>query len=266
METESVETTPAEAPEPAVEIRNDRDAIKAVETLLGAPSTAEPEKAQDDSEPAEMPGDLTSLAEKLKATPDKLYALKVPMADGESRTLGELKDGFRTADQLRVERDEVQIERTSLETERRQAFEELQAVARQIPNLSREAIEAVREQHSRRMQSELSLLLEAVPELKDPVRWAAERPVVEEWAKGFGFTPAELNEITDHKVLRALRYAALRDRDLKAERVKPPAKVAQAPRPARGPSPAMEHGRLKAAVTTRRMQPVNAVEQLLRGQ
>ena len=265
MQTESVETVPAEAPEPSVEIRNDQDAIKAVEALLGAPSAAEPEKAQDDPEPAEMPGDLTSLAEKLKATPDKLYALKVPMADGESRTLGELKDGYRTADQLRVERDAFHVERTALETERRQAFEELQAVARTIPNLSSEAIQAVREQHQRKVQSELSLLLEAVPELKDPVRWAAERPVVEDWAKGFGFTPAELNEITDHKVLRVLRYSALRDRDLKAERVKPPAKVAQAPKPAKAASPAMEHGRLKAAVTTRRMQPVNAVEQLLRG-
>lgn len=262
-----LQQAPAEAETDAGEIRNDQDAIKAVEQLLGAPSPAEPETAQDDTPaPDEMPADLTSLAERLKATPEKLYSVKVPLADGESRTIGELKDGYRAAQQLESERELVRTDRGKLETDKRQALQELEGVVRNLPPqaLTPEAISAVREAHGKRLQAELAQLLETVPEWKDPVRWTAERPVIEGYAAQFGYTPADLAEISDHRVLRVLRTAALREQSLTAERAKPPGKVAQAPK-GRQPTPAQEFGRLKAAVTTRRISPVAAVEALLKG-
>jgi hypothetical protein len=263
----SVETAPAEPESGTEEIRNDQDAIKAVEALLGSPPAAEPEKAQDEPEPVEIPGDLTSLAEKLQATPEKLYSLKVPMADGESRTLGELKDAFRTADQLRTERETFATERTQLATEKRQALQELEQIVRRLPpqTLTPDAIQAVREAHGQRLKVELEQLLETVPEWKDPVRWTAEKPLIEQYAAQFGFTPADLGELTDHRVLRVLRSAALTAKEQTAERQKPPVKVAQAPKGGKQPSQAQEWGRVKAQVTSRRMSPVAAVEQLLKG-
>lgn len=266
MPEASVDTVPA-APEPdAGEIRNDQDAIKAVEALLAAPRSAEPETVPDDPEPAEMPGDLTALAERLQATPEKLYGVKVPMADGESRTLGELKDGYRTAQALTKERGEFQTERTTFDQERRQALDELERVIRHLPAeaLNPDALHALRAAHNERLQRELAQLLEREPEWKDPVKYASERPGIEEYAAGFGFTAEDLAQISDHRVLRVLRDAARMRTAAKAERVKPPVKVAQAPKPGKTASPAQEWGRVKAAVTSRRLAPEAAVAQLLK--
>jgi hypothetical protein len=264
MAEPSVDTVPA-APEPeAGEIRNDQDAIKAVEALLATPSSEEPEKAPDEPEPVEIPGDLTSLAEKLQATPDKLYGVKVPMADGESRTLGELKDGFRSAQALEAERGKLHEERSRFQTDHRQTLQELEDVVRHFGQaLTPEAVQAVRAARNQRLQGELADLLEAVPEWKDPVRWTAERQLIEQVAQECGYRPGELDEIADARILRVLRRAALA-KESKGEPVKPAPKVAQAPRPAKQPSQAQEWGRVKAAVTSRRIQPVDAVAQLLK--
>jgi hypothetical protein len=100
------------------------------------------------------------------------------------------------------------------------------------------------------------------------VRVAADRAEIETYVAGFGFTKHDLAGVTDHRLLRLVRTAALREaelRGLKAERPKPASKVAMAARGAKVSSPAQEHGRLKAAVTSRRIQPVDAVSQLLKG-
>ena len=263
-----VEQAPAELAPDATERLDDAGALSRVKALLAGQSSAEAEKPQDDAPaPDETPADLTSLAERLKATPDKLYGIKVPLADGESRTIGELKDGYRTADQLRVEREKFHVERTQLTQDRQQALTDLQAIIERLPPQSVDpaAIEAVRQVHNQRLQSELAQLLETVPEWKDPVRYAADKPVIESYAAGFGFSPQDVAAITDHKVLRLLRTAALADKETKAERVKPPVKVGQAPRAGKDRTPAQQHGQLKAAVTSRRMAPVDAVAQLLKG-
>lgn len=267
MTEPSVEIPAAEPEVVSGEIRNDHDAIKAVEALLGTPSAPEPETVPNEPTVDEMPTDLAGLAEKLKATPDKLYSLKVPMADGESRTLGELKDGYRAADQLRAERETFHVERTRLDTDKRQALQDLEQIVRRLPpeTLTNEAIAAVHEARSLRLQGELEQLLKAVPEWRDAVRYTAEKPLIEAYASQYGYSPADLADVTDHKILRALRGGALAAEQSKAERVKPPVKVAQAPKAGKAPSQAQEHGRLKAAVTMRRMQPADAVAQLLKG-
>jgi hypothetical protein len=268
MPDEVVEQSPADAAPDSAERLDDAGALSRVEALLAGQSGAEQETAQDDTPtPEETPADLTSLAERLKATPDKLYGIKVPLADGESRTIGELKDGYRTADQLRVERDKFHVERTQLDQDKRQALADLTAIMDRLPAqaVTPEAVQAVQQVHGEHLKRELAQLLETVPEWKDPVRYAAERPVMESYAAGLGFSPQDVAAITDHKVLRLLRTAALADKETKAERVKPPAKVGQAPRAGKDRTPAQQHGQLKAAVTSRRISPVDAVAQLLKG-
>jgi hypothetical protein len=249
---------------------DDRSALQKVEALLAGPPSAEAEKPQDDSKTSEN-WDVSRLAEKLQATPDNLYealySVKVPIADGETRTLGELKDGYKTAKALETEREQFHVERTAYQTDQRQTQAELQQVLQALPpqTLTPQLIEQARAQLAEKATRDRAQLLELVPEWRDDLKRAADQAVIEEYVAGFGFTKQDLAGVSEAKLHKLLRSAALQDKALKVARTAPPKKVAQAPRPGKAQSPAMEHGRLKAAVTMRRMAPLAAVEQLLKG-
>ena len=265
MTTESVEVAPA-APETETPETDDRSALEKVEALLAGPTSGEPEKAAPTADTTE-PWDLSSLAEKLQAPPEKLYAVKVPIADGETRTLGELKDGYKTAKVLETERETFHVERTAYQTEQRQTAAELQQVLQALPPqaLTPELIAQARAQLAEKATRDRAKLLELVPEWRDDLKRAADQATIEEYVAGYGFTKDDLAGVADARLHKLLRAAALREKELKVAKAAPPRKVAQAPRPGKAPSQAMEHGRLKAAVTMRRMAPLAAVEQLLNG-
>jgi molecular chaperone GrpE (heat shock protein) len=264
----SVEATPA-APEPDEpgEIRNDQDAIKAVEALLTAPSGAEEETPGDDAEPPTEEWDVSSLAEKLQAPPEKLYGLKVPMADGESRTLGELKDAYRTAEQVKAERETVQKERTTWQADKRQTLEELNEALSLLPAqaITPELVQRAQRQIQEHAQRELAATLELIPDWKDDLKRAADRAVMVEYLSGYGFSEADLDGLRNAKLMKLFRDASQAAKAAKVVKELPKPKVAQAPKRPGNRTAAQVHGQLKAAVTTRRISPLQAVEQLLKG-
>jgi hypothetical protein len=65
-------------------------------------------------------------------------------------------------------------------------------------------------------------LLEAVPSWKDPAKAKAEKTMLIEFGQKMGFTPQELGNIYDHRVVLALRKAALYDQmQAKRQVIKP---------------------------------------------
>jgi len=60
-------------------------------------------------------------------------------------------------------------------------------------------------------EKEAQALLEAIPSWKDPAKAKAEKAMLVEFGQRMGFTPQELGNIYDHRVVLALRKAALYD-------------------------------------------------------
>lgn len=255
---------------PAASEQDGLSALQKVEALLAPKPATEPETAGDVPAAAETPLSVASLAEKLQADPKAIYALEVPLADGETVTLGALKDAYKPAAALAKEREAFLEERGRHDAERRQTQTELDALLRALPPeaLNPDVIRQAQAALAENVERERAELLKAIPDWKDPVKLQADRVAIEDYVARFGFSKADLAGVQDHRLLRLVRDAALRVRELDA--VKPdkparPVKVAQAPKPSRTSTPAQEFGRVKAAVTMRRMQPLDAVRALLEG-
>jgi len=274
MPVESPDSVPLDDAETEAQADQETDGLSAlqkVEALLKPPAP----EAEQAAEPGEKPPaaeklTVQALAEKLKADPAAIYALEVPLADGETVTLGQLKDAYRSAEAQTKERQALTDDRARYDVDRRQSQEELAVLLRLLPQnaITPQLLSQAQQTLTENKAREGELLLKAIPEWKDPVRVAADRAEIETYVAGFGFTKHDLAGVTDHRLLRLVRTAALREaelRGLKADKPKPVPKVAMAARGVKTSTPAQEHGRLKAAVTTRRMQPVDAVSQLLRG-
>lgn len=64
-------------------------------------------------------------------------------------------------------------------------------------------------QHSTYRKEQAELLQDKLPEWKDPKVRAAESEIIGSYAISLGYSPAELNELFDHRALLILRDAAL---------------------------------------------------------
>lgn len=260
---------------PAGSEKDTQSALQKVEALLADPvtdSAADPEAGPDDDQAGEVPFSLDDLAEKLQVKKSTLYATTIPLADGETRTLGEIKDAFRSVDALAKEREAFHVERARHETSQRQLQQEYLAVLGAIPRdvldraMTGDVLARAQQARQETEQTEREALLKAIPEWSDPVRVTADRQTMADHVAAFGFTKHDLGNVTDHRLLNYVRHNAIRERDLAAVKAKgPTVKTAVRPKANKTPTAAMEHGRLKAAVTGRRMQPVDAVAQLLKG-
>lgn len=265
------QTLPIDEPEAAAASEQDeRTALQKVEALLAEPATPA-ETPADDAQVAETPPlTVASLAEKLATDPKSIYALEVPLADGKTITLGELKDGFRPAADLAGERAAFLEERGRYEADRRQNDQELQEFLRQLPPeaLDPRLVAQAKAALTANRESEHRAFLRDVPEWNDPVRVTADRNVMEAYIAGFGFSKADLASVTDHRLLRLVRTAALREAELKAIKAERPAPVpaskAVAPKANKPSTANQDFGRLKAQVTTKRISPAQAVERLLK--
>lgn len=67
------------------------------------------------------------------------------------------------------------------------------------------------QQLAQTLQVERTKLLEVMPEWRDPAKFAEASKVLVQEAAKFGFAPAELNNIVDHRALRVLHKASLVD-------------------------------------------------------
>jgi hypothetical protein len=117
---------------------------------------------------------------------------------------------------------------------------------------------------------ESEALIEALPAWKDPAKAKAEKAMLVEFGQKMGFTPQELGNIYDHRVVLALRKAALYDQmQAKRQGIKPvvnngprPAKPGAAGRVSQMSDSARANQRL--AKTGRVQDAASAIELLLR--
>jgi hypothetical protein len=171
------------------------------------PEQGEPGKARESASKAKPIEGLKDLAERLELKPEDLYKVKVPMANGESLTLGEIKDlaagsGDLTEREMRFEED-----RSRREGELLRAQSELQTLIAALPKgaIKPEVLEAVQARHTATLKRERELTLDVIPEWRDEAKRTEEITGMIEHLKGYGFPENYLGTLTDHRSLRYVR-------------------------------------------------------------
>jgi hypothetical protein len=185
-----------------------------------------------------------SLAKVLGVDADQVYAeLEVPLgkdAEGAMQyaTLETLKREHIELGKLKAGREDWEHEKTAQELRHMTLRREVGAVLDLIgPYVSPEVGRLIAEQDRRSLERERVLLREAVPEWRDSAVVQADRELIAQYLKPWGFDALELDAQRDHRVLRFLRDHAMRDkraRELAAASRKPkPVPKGQAPTGAR---------------------------------
>lgn len=233
-----------------------------------APDEEAPEtEPAADAPAAETPLTLAALAEKLGTDAAKLYDLEIPLADGATLKLGELKDAHKAAKALEADRSKVNEERAQSQADRirdeRQLNELLASISPDA--ISPELHQAWQRQQSEQLSREHEALLRRMPEWSDRTVVQRDMAAMVEVGKSYGLSETELGTIRDHRVLALLRdHAKLKAATSKAPAAPAP-KAGIRPRVSQAPSKAQEVGRIKAAVASRQISPVTGVERILKG-
>lgn len=175
-------------------------------------TTEQPEQgtegtAAGDSPEKAKPKSLKAIAETLKLKDADLYAIEVPMANGETRTLGQLKDLVSKQDDFTVRELAFEEERQSRDADFLRAQQEFQELLGSLPRnaLKPEMLEKVRQKHEATLTRERAKTLEAIPEWRDEAKRTEEISGIVEHLEGYGFPKNYLTSIYDHRTLRYIR-------------------------------------------------------------
>lgn len=209
-----------------------------------------------------VPRDLHELAEALDVEPAELYKLQLTTGDGETASLGEMKDAWQG--RKSAER-EIAKKEADLNSREAGMIAEKQVLRRALssnslpPQAAAEFQQAIQHVYDR----EVHALLDVLPDLRDRAQMDTfRRDVVESYAE-FGKKPHEI-VFDDHRdALLVRRYAQLK-RELAAlkKQADPPPPKALTPQ-GRGRKPPASKGR--AAAYSTEAAKLAAVGQLLRG-
>lgn len=152
---------------------------------------------------------VKDLAKKLETTPAKLYeSLSVPLSDGTTMTLSELKDlavKGKTIDTHSERRDkdynEIMIQR-----------KEVSDVAQMLHSegkLTEETINKLRERENNRITSEMEKLVRTLPDWENQSIRAKEIKQISQFTAQYGLSPLELDAlVTDHRLMKLIRDVA----------------------------------------------------------
>lgn len=219
LETNSPETAnldPSDASETSGEETRPQTLAQA---LLGSEPTTPRESAKraesnedTQSETDSLPRGLHALAERLGVKPEDLYAVEVPMADGTSVKLGELKDAY--ADRESTARKELELEerRIKIEAELTRAKSEIETLIKELPPevLKPEFLERVRKDALAARERERRAVMEAIPEWADEETRTRELQGIVEMLQDYGYSPQSLEQSLDSRLIRLARDSWLR--------------------------------------------------------
>lgn len=181
-----------------------------------AESASQDDQAADveDSEPKPetapkgKPKNLNELAETLGVKVADLYALEIPSSgDGESRTLGELKDAIADRDIFEVDRLAWEETRQAKESEFLRSAQELNDLVAMLPRsaISKELIQAVQDKRAQTLAREERLTLAAIPDWNDQDVEKKDRDAMREHLSAYGFPSNYVDTLVDSRTLKYIR-------------------------------------------------------------
>ena len=213
------------------------------------------------------------VAEMRKQTEAELTAIRAER-EQYAQLLGALSEQVKAAAEPKIDWDRLYQEDPIEYVRQREVMRENREKAAAIQAEQQRLAEISQQEQMKEMQAhkakESQALLEAIPTWKDPAKAKAEKAMLIEFGQKMGFTSEELGNIFDHRVVLALRKAALYDQmQAKRQGIKPvtnngpkPAKPGAAGRVSQMSDAARAKQRL--AKTGRVDDAASAIELLLR--
>ncbi len=233
----------------------------------------EPPQTEDDGaqhaeaqepEPADVPGDVKTLAEQLGVETKDLYEkLEVPLGDGKRLTLGEIK--HRAQDLLKADtlKAELEDQRARFTAERLQFESEMGALEMALQSgqpLSPEIVEQARTAAEQRLEIRNRSIMKAAPHLSSEGAQAK----VAERAKAYGIPATVLAQFPLPGLILAFdRLNELETRIEAAQTAKSEPKKAMRPTGKAPSSKAQGLSKLKSDVQSGKLNAVDAVAKLL---
>jgi hypothetical protein len=238
--------------------------------LSASLETDQPAQLREPGERVDPLESLDALAQTLGVEAANLYQVKVPTRDGETITLGELKDYHAQRGEHEVERLAWEEQRVTEQADLARSRQELAELLSAVPRdkLRPEIIERVRQVHETRMAVERSKLLDRVPEWKDDAKRSEEMDKIAGHLADYGIPKSALAEITDHRLLVYMR-------DNMARKARLDAALAQVREVRTPPPPGSSKPPVNKSGSTRQGQPngpqaqrarLGEISKLLRGE
>ena len=161
--------------------------------------------AEDDTAPLTEDDDSVSDEIEAKSDDDGVdWDQEIPMPDGfENLSLSSLKDIATNA--ARSQAEVIEKENSMVE-ERDDISQLLDTLGQYIP---RQALPQIKALGDRARLRESKLLLDAIPEWKDPVKKVADGDIMLKLVKTYGVTEKQFNSIDDHRMLKFIRDVSL---------------------------------------------------------
>lgn len=181
----------------------------------------EPERAEgkagESQEKAKPLKALKDLAERLELAPEALYAIEVPMSDGKTMSLGQLKDAAAKQGDFTVRELAFEEQRTRQEGELLRAQGELRELIAALPQsaIKPETLELIRQKHEANLKRERTKTLEVIPEWSDETKRTEEIGGIVEHLKDYGFPANYLQSVYDHRTLKYIRDNYLREQRIR---------------------------------------------------
>lgn len=149
--------------------------------------------------------------------------------DQTSATIGQLKDAFAKGTDLDERETQVTVGRQDLENETMRARGELQELMSMI-DATPQMLERASAQYQETIQRERRALLAIVPEMKDEEVYARRHKGVQDLAGKYRITPAEIDNMSDHRAYKLLLDAVewreqLNSADAEGKRLRKGARV-----------------------------------------
>lgn len=165
------------------------------------------------------------VAEMRKQTESELTAIRAER-EQYAQLLGALSEQVKAAAEPKVDWDRLYQEDPIEYVRQREVMRENREKAAAIQAEQQRLAEIAQQEQMKEMQAhkakESQALLEAIPTWKDPAKAKAEKAMLIEFGQKMGFTSEELGNIYDHRVVLALRKAALYDQmQAKRQGIKP---------------------------------------------
>jgi hypothetical protein len=208
-QTATDQAPPEQAPEPA-----------AGDDLQGEGGDQGADQPESDTGAVEL--SIKGVAEKLGTTPEKLYEMEIGPGDGETVTLGALKDAYATRQAAELET----AEQTAANRERETVLsrdQQLLGMAMQElgTRLTPQLEHRVRARADEMQAQQRQLMMQVLPELSDSAKLDSFRESVVTGLKEYGFQAHELN-FSDHRMVWVLRDMMRDKAELKALRANKP--------------------------------------------
>ena len=194
-----------------------QDDISAHDGVSGVPDDeADATEASDtggDSD--ESPTTLESLANHLEVEQSDVYELEVPIGDGVSVSIGQLKDEYKQYGPIREAEEHIKERDDKHEKALLKTRIELNAILQTIPPEIREAAARNGQQYQMQYEKDQARLVsETIPEWADADKRAKDREMLIEDGAEYGFSESEITYTQDARTLRWMRDFSRMKREL----------------------------------------------------